>query len=73
MWVRTRFAVVAALVGLMLAGSALPGAASLRAVADSVTVLAAGEVLAQGTVAEIQNDPRVQEIYLGTPVHEGGR
>ncbi|GAA1750053.1 urea ABC transporter ATP-binding protein UrtD [Nostocoides vanveenii] len=45
----------------------------LRAVADSVTVLAAGEVLAQGTVAEIQNDPRVQEIYLGTPVHEGGR
>lgn len=45
----------------------------LRAVADSVTVLAAGEVLAEGSVSEIQNDPRVQEIYLGTPVREGGR
>jgi len=38
----------------------------LRAVADSVTVLHAGRVLSEGTVAQIQSDPRVQEIYLGT-------
>jgi len=38
----------------------------LRAVADSVTVLHAGRVLSQGTVAQIQSDPKVQEIYLGT-------
>jgi urea transport system ATP-binding protein len=25
----------------------------------------AGKVLAEGTVAEIQADPRVQEVYLG--------
>lgn len=38
----------------------------LRAVADSVTVLHAGRVLSEGTVAQIQADPLVQEIYLGT-------
>ena len=37
----------------------------LRAYADSVTVLAAGKVLAEGTYAQVQGDPRVQEIYLG--------
>ena len=37
----------------------------LRAYADSVTVLAAGTVLAEGTYAQVQADPRVQEIYLG--------
>ncbi|SOD98238.1 urea ABC transporter ATP-binding protein UrtD [Blastococcus haudaquaticus] len=37
----------------------------LRAYADSVTVLAAGKVLAEGTYAQVQADPRVQEIYLG--------
>jgi urea transport system ATP-binding protein len=37
----------------------------LRAYADSVTVLAAGKVLAEGTYATVQADPRVQEIYLG--------
>ena len=26
----------------------------------------AGKVLAEGTVAEIQADPQVQEVYLGT-------
>jgi urea transport system ATP-binding protein len=30
-----------------------------------VTVLAAGKVLAEGTYATVQADPRVQEIYLG--------
>jgi urea transport system ATP-binding protein len=37
----------------------------LRAYADWVTVLAAGKVLAEGTYATVQADPRVQEIYLG--------
>lgn len=45
----------------------------LRAVADSVTVLARGEVIAEGGVAEIQANPRVQEVYLGTPTTHGGR
>jgi urea transport system ATP-binding protein len=40
----------------------------LRAVAHSVTVLHAGRVLSEGTVAEVRADPRVQEVYLGEPV-----
>jgi len=38
----------------------------MRAFATSVTVLAGGQVLAEGTVEEIQANPRVQEVYLGT-------
>ena len=38
----------------------------MRSFATSVTVLAAGKVLAEGTVAEVQADPKVQEVYLGT-------
>lgn len=38
----------------------------MRAYADLVTVMHAGKVLAEGTVLEIQADPRVQEVYLGT-------
>ncbi len=37
----------------------------VRSFADVVTVLHAGRVLAEGTVAEIQADDRVQEVYLG--------
>ncbi|QNP66824.1 urea ABC transporter ATP-binding protein UrtD [Streptomyces genisteinicus] len=37
----------------------------MRSFARSVTVLHAGRVLTEGTVAEVQADPRVQEVYLG--------
>ncbi|QXW19817.1 ABC transporter ATP-binding protein [Comamonas aquatica] len=33
--------------------------------ADRITVLVYGKVFAQGTSAQIQNDPRVQAVYLG--------
>ena len=38
----------------------------MRRYADFVTVMHAGRVLAEGSVAEIQADPKVQEVYLGT-------
>jgi urea transport system ATP-binding protein len=42
----------------------------MRTYADFVTVMHGGQVLAEGLVSEIQADPRVQEVYLGT-VAEG--
>ncbi|MEU0545714.1 urea ABC transporter ATP-binding protein UrtD [Nocardia sp. NPDC005978] len=38
----------------------------MRAFATSVTVLAGGKVLSEGTVEQVQADPKVQEVYLGT-------
>ena len=38
----------------------------MRRYADFVTVMHTGKVLAEGTVAEVQANPRVQEVYLGT-------
>jgi urea transport system ATP-binding protein len=38
----------------------------MRAWAKSVTVLAGGRVLSEGSVAQVQADPKVQEVYLGT-------
>ncbi|GAA1827761.1 urea ABC transporter ATP-binding protein UrtD [Pseudonocardia ailaonensis] len=38
----------------------------MRRFATSVTVLAAGRVLAEGSVAQVQADPQVQAIYLGS-------
>jgi urea transport system ATP-binding protein len=38
----------------------------MRQFATSVTVLAGGRILSEGTVAEIQADPKVQQVYLGT-------
>ncbi|WP_433577058.1 urea ABC transporter ATP-binding protein UrtD [Nocardia brasiliensis] len=38
----------------------------MRAFARSVTVLAGGRVLSEGTVAQVQADPKVQQVYLGT-------
>jgi urea transport system ATP-binding protein len=37
----------------------------LRRYAHTVTVLHAGKVLSEGTVAQVQADPKVQEVYLG--------
>jgi urea transport system ATP-binding protein len=41
----------------------------MRSFANSVTVLHAGRVLAEGSVREVQADPRVQEVYLGPGHH----
>ncbi|MEC3951436.1 urea ABC transporter ATP-binding protein UrtD [Nocardia sp. CDC153] len=38
----------------------------MRAFANSVTVLAGGRVLSEGSVEQVQADPKVQEVYLGT-------
>jgi urea transport system ATP-binding protein len=37
----------------------------LRRYAQTVTVLHAGRILSEGTVAQVQADPKVQEVYLG--------
>ena len=37
----------------------------VRTFADSVTVMHAGKVLSEGSIAHIQADPKVQEVYLG--------
>ena len=42
----------------------------LRRFARTVTVMHAGKILSEGTVAEVQSDPRVQEVYLGHPVRQ---
>ena len=38
----------------------------VRSIARQVTVLHEGRILAEGPMAEIQRDPRVIEVYLGT-------
>jgi branched-chain amino acid transport system ATP-binding protein len=37
--------------------------------AERITVLVAGAVLTEGTVAEVRSDPRVRDVYLGTRAH----
>ncbi len=37
----------------------------VRSIANKVTVLHEGSVLAEGTMDQVQNDPRVIEVYLG--------
>jgi urea transport system ATP-binding protein len=37
----------------------------VRSIANKVTVLHQGSVLAEGSIDEVQNDPRVVEVYLG--------
>jgi ABC-type uncharacterized transport system ATPase subunit len=41
--------------------------AFVRQIATEVTVLHLGKVFARGSIDEIVSDPRVAEIYLGTP------
>ena len=42
----------------------------VRQIARNVTVLHQGSVLCQGTMDEVQNDPRVIEVYLGAEPDE---
>ena len=37
----------------------------IRSIAKRVTVLHEGRVLAEGDMDQVQNDPRVIEVYLG--------
>ena len=39
--------------------------AFVRSIAKKVTVLHEGRVLAEGSIDEMQSDPRVVEVYLG--------
>jgi urea transport system ATP-binding protein len=38
----------------------------VRHIAEKVTVLHEGKVLAEGRMDKVQSDPRVIEVYLGT-------
>jgi len=40
---------------------------AVRALADHVVVLNQGEIIAQGPLSEVGNDPEVVKAYLGTP------
>ena len=40
----------------------------IRSIANTVTVLHQGSVLAEGSMQQVQNDPRVIEVYLGESV-----
>jgi urea transport system ATP-binding protein len=44
----------------------------MRKFARSVTVLHQGKVLSEGTVAQVQADPKVQEVYLGSAAVPAG-
>ena len=43
----------------------------MRSFATSVSVLARGKVIAEGSVAQVQANPKVQEVYLGTAAAVG--
>jgi urea transport system ATP-binding protein len=45
----------------------------MRSFARSVSVLHAGKVLSEGSVAQVRADPRVQEVYLGRAAGERGQ
>jgi urea transport system ATP-binding protein len=37
----------------------------VRSIAKTVTVLHEGHVLAEGNIDEVQNNPKVKQVYLG--------
>jgi urea transport system ATP-binding protein len=37
----------------------------VRSIARQVTVLHEGQVICEGNLETVQNDPRVKEVYLG--------
>ncbi|MNL28133.1 putative HMP/thiamine import ATP-binding protein YkoD [compost metagenome] len=37
----------------------------VQRIADKVTVMHQGRILAEGSMAQVQNDPRVIDVYLG--------
>jgi len=37
----------------------------VRSIARTVTVLHEGSVLAEGSMDQVQNNPKVKEVYLG--------
>ncbi len=41
--------------------------AFVRKIADVVTVMHMGSLLAQGTIGQVEADPRVRDVYLGDP------
>lgn len=45
----------------------------VRQIARKVTVLHEGSVLGEGTIEEVQNDPRVIEVYLGEPLEAASK
>jgi branched-chain amino acid transport system ATP-binding protein len=53
---------------LLLAEQSIPLA---LAIADHAYVLQTGRTVLQGTAKALENDPRVQEIYLGIPARNG--
>ncbi len=42
----------------------------VRQIARTVTVLHEGSVLCEGSIEQVQNDPRVIEVYLGAPLED---
>ena len=67
--------------GILAGVAALPGDVTVLLIehdmdivfrfADRISVLVAGALLTQGTPAEVANDPRVREVYLGEAAEHG--
>jgi urea transport system ATP-binding protein len=40
--------------------------AFVREIAERITVLHLGQIIAEGDIGQIENDPKVKEAYLGS-------